>query len=364
MGKPLAFLGAFHACPASNGPVPHVGGPTLAASPNVFVGGLPAARQGDKLVCVGPPDTVTGGSSGVFINGKPAARLGDGTAHGGVIVVGNPTVLVGETGPVVPGGGRAGSSGAATSSADSTETGNSGSSAAAPTSSAPTATPVTEGVSTASSGTPTTQGAPGLTDGAAPVPVAPSGRSYGGNPLSCGGRDSSDSKVFKDPATAHKENEAWRKPHVDQGVAQPLEGTNGSPKKVPRADEAGEICTREYQGRTYKVKKNADGFPEFTILETYIDDENINNQDDGAHFAEANRRVRRMLLDNPGLEKELGLDKRQLKFLMSDPPKAKSPPGLTWHHHQDVGKMQLVDEQLHKRFNHVGGMEIWGGGRP
>ncbi|GAA3584027.1 MAG: PAAR domain-containing protein [Pseudomonadales bacterium] len=95
MGKPAAYLGAFHACPAFNGPVAHVGGPTLAASPNVFVGGLPIARLTDKLVCVGPPDVIVQGSATVFANGLPVARLGDSTAHGGKIVVGNPTVLVG-----------------------------------------------------------------------------------------------------------------------------------------------------------------------------------------------------------------------------------------------------------------------------
>lgn len=95
MGKPIAILGAYHTCPASTGRTPHVGGPVLASSSNVFIGGMPAALQGDKLVCSGPPDTVTGGSASVFINGKAVARMGDETAHGGRIVVGNPTVLVG-----------------------------------------------------------------------------------------------------------------------------------------------------------------------------------------------------------------------------------------------------------------------------
>jgi uncharacterized Zn-binding protein involved in type VI secretion len=95
MGKPAAFLGAFHSCPDFNGPQPHIGGPTLAASPNVFVGGLPVARLSDKLVCVGPPDVIIVGSATVTANGLPVARLGDVTAHGGTISVGNPTVLVG-----------------------------------------------------------------------------------------------------------------------------------------------------------------------------------------------------------------------------------------------------------------------------
>ncbi|MCA2442534.1 MULTISPECIES: PAAR domain-containing protein, partial [Vibrio] len=52
-------------------------------------------RKGDKLVCIGPPDSISAGSSSVKINGKPAARSGDSTSHGGKILVGVPTVLIG-----------------------------------------------------------------------------------------------------------------------------------------------------------------------------------------------------------------------------------------------------------------------------
>ncbi|YCO02224.1 PAAR domain-containing protein [Vibrio sp. VNB-15] len=95
MGKPAAVLGSHHVCPAKTGKVPHQGGPVAVGSANVKISGIPAARQGDKLVCVGPPDSVSSGSSSVKINGKPAARLGDSTAHGGKIVAGVATVLIG-----------------------------------------------------------------------------------------------------------------------------------------------------------------------------------------------------------------------------------------------------------------------------
>src|SRR5437588_339331 len=85
-----------HVCPkVEPGPVPHVGGPVLSGSPDVNIGYMKAARVGDKLVCVGPPDAISAGSSNVFINHKQAARLGDPTEHGGKIVVGCPTVYIG-----------------------------------------------------------------------------------------------------------------------------------------------------------------------------------------------------------------------------------------------------------------------------
>jgi uncharacterized Zn-binding protein involved in type VI secretion len=78
------------------GPVPHVGGPILPpGAVTTLIGMLPAARVSDMAVCVGPPDVIAMGSMTVLIGGLPAARMGDQTAHGGVIVLGCPTVLIG-----------------------------------------------------------------------------------------------------------------------------------------------------------------------------------------------------------------------------------------------------------------------------
>lgn len=86
----------MHACPMVTGTVPHVGGPVLPpGEPTVLIGGMPAARVGDMLTCTGPPDTIAMGSSTVLIGGMPAARMGDPTAHGGAIVIGCLTVLIG-----------------------------------------------------------------------------------------------------------------------------------------------------------------------------------------------------------------------------------------------------------------------------
>lgn len=94
---PAARLTDMHTCPMIEpGPVPHVGGPIVGpGAPTVLIGGMPAAVVGDSCVCVGPPDTIAKGSGTVMIGGKPAARLGDTTAHGGVIVLGCPTVIIG-----------------------------------------------------------------------------------------------------------------------------------------------------------------------------------------------------------------------------------------------------------------------------
>lgn len=94
---PAARVGDMHTCPMVNpGPVPHVGGPILPAGcPTVLIGGQPAARVGDMATCVGPPDAIVMGSPTVLIGYQMAARIGDPMAHGGVIVQGVPTVMIG-----------------------------------------------------------------------------------------------------------------------------------------------------------------------------------------------------------------------------------------------------------------------------
>lgn len=94
-----ARLTDLHVCPmitTGTPPVPHIGGPILGPGvPTVLIGKLPAAVVGDSALCVGPPDSIVKGSSTVMIGGKPAARMGDATAHGGSIVLGFTTVMIG-----------------------------------------------------------------------------------------------------------------------------------------------------------------------------------------------------------------------------------------------------------------------------
>ncbi len=96
MGFPAARLTDLHVCPMVTGVVPHVGGPIASPGcPTVLIGSLPAACVGDMVTCVGPPDTIAMGSTTVLIGSKPAARMMDQCAHGGMITLGCPTVLLG-----------------------------------------------------------------------------------------------------------------------------------------------------------------------------------------------------------------------------------------------------------------------------
>ena len=86
----------MHVCPMVTALVPHVGGPALPpGEPTVLIGGMAALRVGDILTCTGPPDTVAAGSGTVMIGGRAAARLGDQTSHGGSLILGCFTVMIG-----------------------------------------------------------------------------------------------------------------------------------------------------------------------------------------------------------------------------------------------------------------------------
>jgi uncharacterized Zn-binding protein involved in type VI secretion len=95
---PAARITDMHVCPKTEpGPVPHVGGPTISGEGTVLIGFMPAARKGDSLVCVGPPDVIQHGEPSVMIGHKQAARLGDPTTHGGKLVAGCPSVIIGSS---------------------------------------------------------------------------------------------------------------------------------------------------------------------------------------------------------------------------------------------------------------------------
>ncbi|WP_159349148.1 PAAR domain-containing protein [Roseomonas harenae] len=98
MPMPASRIGDMHMCPMVTPgvpPIPHVGGPVITGAPTVFTGSMPQARVTDLCTCVGPPDSIVMGSPTVFVMGQMAARIGDLTAHGGTLVMGFPTVLIG-----------------------------------------------------------------------------------------------------------------------------------------------------------------------------------------------------------------------------------------------------------------------------
>jgi hypothetical protein len=78
-------------------------------------------------------------------------------------------------------------------------------------------------------------------------------------------------------------------------------------------------------------------------------------------YKAANQKLSQAIKKEPGLAKELGLSAEAIEKL---PTSTRPPDGYSWHHHQDVGRMQLVNLDEHQlAAPDTGGMAIWGGGQ-
>jgi hypothetical protein len=157
-----------------------------------------------------------------------------------------------------------------------------------------------------------------------------------------------------------KDIESWRKPQfTPDGKIIPFKNTRQSPKPIPSLgrDRAGQTIT---DGKN-TIRFDKDGFPEFNCrYETILDDVHIGSGNRSSHQRAANQRLFRAIEKDPGLSRELGLTREDISALRES---SQPPNGYTWHHHQDVGRMQLIPVGEHQlSVPHTGGMAIWGGG--
>lgn len=79
---------------------------------------------------------------------------------------------------------------------------------------------------------------------------------------------------------------------------------------------------------------------------------------DTIHIGIANMELHEAIMNNPNLADELELSAKDVDNLYS----SVTPDGYHWHHHEEIGRMQLVDENIHQETGHTGGRNVWGGG--
>jgi hypothetical protein len=156
--------------------------------------------------------------------------------------------------------------------------------------------------------------------------------------------------------------EPWRKPRLtEDGRIVPFKDTRQPADPIPNLgkNRAGHTVS---DGEA-AVRFDKSGFPEFaTRFETLLENIHIGSGDRSAHIRAANRNLHQAISRDPTLSQVLGLSRADVDGLLS---KVRPPNGYRWHHHQDVGRMQLVTIQEHELATpHTGGMAIWGGGYP
>lgn len=164
--------------------------------------------------------------------------------------------------------------------------------------------------------------------------------------------------------------EGWDRVFGPRRSGRPEVRVDGERRRVrvthgPRAGEETTVINGHLAGTTlHGVTRDADGFPVLSSrYDAQLGPEHLGTGDSRAHFRAANEQLGSELRRDPSLQGRLGLTDQQAAHLTRDIPSSDPPPDLTWHHHQDTGRMQLVDREEHQRaVPHTGGMSIWGGG--
>jgi hypothetical protein len=182
-----------------------------------------------------------------------------------------------------------------------------------------------------------------------------------GSPLPAGVKLDVSGTSIVDPAAAARLTDASRLPQVADGKVTVSHGPEaGQTKTVILSSEAGQTVTK----KGYTITKDANGFPIFNSrFDTFVPDALLGTGKASDHFRFANERLGELLRADPSLARQMGLNDAQVTHLLKQPPSADAPPGMTWHHHQDAGRLQLLERAEHQaHVPHTGGMSIWGGG--
>lgn len=99
-------------------------------------------------------------------------------------------------------------------------------------------------------------------------------------------------------------------------------------------------------------------FPVFESSFKVVIAEELYLESDAFHFNIANETLHQAIQADPSLAQELSLSQSDIQALEN----GQTPEGYTWHHHEEPGVLQLVDEETHAQTAHTGGRTIWGGG--
>ncbi len=115
----------------------------------------------------------------------------------------------------------------------------------------------------------------------------------------------------------------------------------------------------EYRRRTFTVNgEKVEGvFPRFESNFDTTLPQNLLNASDTEQFKFCTQKLASRIETDPDLASQF--TPRQLEQIKNDEPRIS---GLTWHHNEVPGKMQLVNADIHNTCRHTGGRSIWGGG--
>ncbi|MFC4801213.1 HNH endonuclease [Neobacillus sp. GCM10023253] len=118
---------------------------------------------------------------------------------------------------------------------------------------------------------------------------------------------------------------------------------------VPFIEKTVELPSGDYMTGTFPVFESD--------VEVQLPEE-LYLQSDNVHFSFANHELYEAIQSDSALAQQIGLDPHDIAQL----GQGNTPEGFTWHHNEEPGVLQLVDEDVHQNTGHTGGRELWGSG--
>lgn len=160
------------------------------------------------------------------------------------------------------------------------------------------------------------------------------------------------------------------KPRVNQEVRNKSQGFENTKKDIHETRHIKTI-NEELAGKTYPEtdipyrkhvfrlngEKVEGVFPVFdSKFDTFMK-KDLRKASDTEQFKYCTEKLKQRIEMNPEFGKQF--TQRQLEQIKAGEPRIS---GLTWHHNEVPGKMQLVSSTDHEKCRHTGGRSIWGGG--
>jgi hypothetical protein len=99
-------------------------------------------------------------------------------------------------------------------------------------------------------------------------------------------------------------------------------------------------------------------FPVFESNFNVVIAEQFYEASDDTHFLIANETLAQSIQEDPSIARELNLTQTDVQALEN----SVTPDGYVWHHNEQPGLLQLVNEEDHANTGHTGGRSLWGGG--
>ncbi|MCB5200598.1 HNH endonuclease [Loktanella sp. TSTF-M6] len=155
-----------------------------------------------------------------------------------------------------------------------------------------------------------------------------------------------DEDLAETPSNAPYDARAWRD-YYDEFYEGDVTSTTVPPynaKNVPLAGQRHPNTGVVFDQRGFPV------FDDFTVYDTRFTGPEFRNASYQTQMRMGTRDLRTQIENNPQLRSQF--NEAQLQAIQSGNAKI---PGYTWHHHQDSGRMQLVDEDIHRNTGHIGG---------